>query len=93
LFGSWPKFQGDAFGGTVAKAATDVSTTDHKTLTVLGLPADQDMDMRIVSVPVVGRDPVKLCAEVVLHISHSSRVNVRRFSNRAASSGEMMNRK
>src|ERR1700730_12064330 len=37
LFGSWSKFQGDAFGGTVAKAATDVSTTDHKILAIVGL--------------------------------------------------------
>ena len=37
---------------------------------VVGAAADQHMDMRVVGVPVIDRDPVELRAEVALGVGH-----------------------
>ena len=64
------KLDRDALGGAIAKAATDIFAADHQILTVIGAAADEDMDVRIVRVPMVDRHPVELGAEIPFDIEH-----------------------
>ena len=93
MFGTRTKLQRDALGRAIAKTPADVFAADDQVLAVIGAAADEDMDVRIVGVPVVDRDPVEPGAEVPLDIGISSRVNVLRSPSSAASSGETMKRK
>ena len=70
LLAARAELQGDALGGAIAEAAADVVAADHEVLPVIGLAADQDMDVRIVGVPVIDRDPVEPRAEIALDIGH-----------------------
>jgi hypothetical protein len=47
-----------------------VFAADDKVLTVIGAAPDEDMDMRIVRVPVIDRDPIEPGAEVPFDIAH-----------------------
>jgi hypothetical protein len=64
------KFQRDPLGGSGTKASADVIAADHEILLVISPASDQDVDVRIVRVPVIDGDPVKFCAEVALCIVH-----------------------
>ena len=48
----------------------DVIAADDQILPVIGTPAHQDMDVRIVGVPVIDGDPVQLRSEVALGVGH-----------------------
>ena len=70
LLASRPKLQGNTFGGTIPKPAADVIPADYQILTVLGPPADQDMNMRIVGVPMIDRDPVQFGSKIPGDVGH-----------------------
>ena len=93
LLAARAELQGHALGGAISKSPADVLAADDQVLAVVGAAADQDVDMRIVGVPVIDRDPVELGAEVLLDVRISSRVKVLRSPSSAPSSGEMMKRK
>jgi hypothetical protein len=65
-----PQLQGDPLGGAVAKTPADVGAADHQVLAVVCPPADEDMDMGIVGIPVVDGDPIELGAEISFGVGH-----------------------
>ena len=48
----------------------DVIARNDEVLTVIGAAADDDVDMRVLGVPVVNRHPVQLGPEVALRLRH-----------------------
>jgi len=70
VFAARSQFQGDPLGGAVAKAPAVVVAADHQVLAVVSPSADQDMDVWIVRVPVVDRDPIEPGAEIAFGIGH-----------------------
>src|SRR5215207_7077417 len=60
----------DALGRPIPKPAADVVPADDEILAIFGTAADQDMNMRIVSVPVVDRDPVQFGSEIPRDVGH-----------------------
>jgi hypothetical protein len=70
LFAPWPQFEGYAFSRTVTKASTDIGTADDEILAVISPTADQDMNMRVVGVPVIDRHPIELGVEIPFDILH-----------------------
>ena len=64
------ELQRDALGGAVAEALADVVAADNEVLPVIGPAADQDMDVRVVGVPVIDGHPVEPGAEIALGIGH-----------------------
>ncbi len=70
LLAAGSEFQGDALFSAGTKSPADIVTADDEVLAVIGASADQDMDMRIVGVPVVDRHPVEFGSEVALGIGH-----------------------
>jgi hypothetical protein len=68
--GPWSKFLGDQVSGTGAHALADVVPPDHQVAPIIGLAAHDDVDVGILSVPVINRDPVELGSEVSLGLSH-----------------------
>ena len=73
LLAARPQLQGDALGGAAAKPPADVVAADDQVLAVIGAAADQDMDVRIVGVPVIDRHPVELGAEIASRRRSSAR--------------------
>ena len=53
------KLQRDQLFSPGAHAMADIVAADDEVLAVVGLAADQQMDVRIVGVPVLGGDPVE----------------------------------
>ena len=51
-------------------ALADVVPRDHEILPVVGAAAQDDVDVRVVRVPVIDPDPVELGAEVFLGLAH-----------------------
>ena len=78
LLATRPKLQRDTLFGTIPKPPADVVPADDEIPTVIGTPADQNMDMRVVGIPVIDCDPVEFGAEIPRGIAISSRVNARR---------------
>ena len=69
----------------------DVIAADDQILTVLGTPAHQDMDVRIVGVPMIDGDPVQLRSEVALDVGHElarEGAEVRQFGGVLRRNGE-----
>ena len=56
------------FGRSLAHAVTDVAAMDDKRVAAIVSPAHDQMDVRIVGVPVINRDPIQPRPEVVLHM-------------------------
>ena len=54
----------------LAESLPDVVAADDEILAVVGAAAHQDMDVRIVGVPVIDGDPVELRAEIALGVRH-----------------------
>ena len=77
--------------GAGAHAMADIVTADDEVLAVVRLAADQQMDVRVVGVPVLGGDPVEPRLEVALMSATGSRVKAFRSSILIASSGLTMN--
>ena len=66
---------------------------DDQVLPIVGPAADQDVDVRIVGVPVIDRHPVEPRAEISFDVVHQLAGEGARSPSSAASSGEMMKRK
>ena len=56
--------------GAGAQPFADIATIDDEILPIIGYPADQDMDVRVVGVPVINRHPVEARIEVAGHVLH-----------------------
>ena len=48
----------------------DVVAGDHEVLPVVRAAAQDDVDVRVVGVPVIDADPIELRAEVLFHLAH-----------------------
>ena len=70
LLGARAELQGNPLGGAVAESLLDVVAADDEIRAVVGAPAHQHMDVRIVRVPVIDGDPVEFRAEIALGVSH-----------------------
>ena len=70
MLASRPELQRHPLGGAVAKAAANVVAANDEVLTVVGAPADQNMDVRVVGIPVIDREPTEPRAEVALDVLH-----------------------
>ena len=52
------------------KPSADVVTRDDESRPSSALPRNEDVDMWVVGVPVIDRDPVKCCAEIPFGSGH-----------------------
>ena len=68
--GARPQFLRHEIGGAGAHAFLDVVAGDDEVLAVVSPSPQDDMDMRVVGVPVIDADPVELRAQVLLHLPH-----------------------
>ena len=68
------EFHGHALFGAGAQALADIGAVDHEVLSIARNAPDQHMDMRIVGVPVIDRDPVepnvRVDIQIACHILH-----------------------
>ena len=64
------QFHRDPLLGAGAHPLADVAAVDHEIAAIIGAPAHQDVDVRIVGVPVIDRDPVEPGAEILFHVGH-----------------------
>jgi len=62
------EFRRDEVLGARPHAARDVVPADHKVLAIIDPAADQQVDMGIIGVPVLDRDPVEPGLKVLLHV-------------------------
>ena len=93
LLAAWAELQGDALGGAIAKAAADVVAADDQVLAVVGAAADQDVDVRVVGVPVIDGHPVELGAEIAFGIGHQLARERAKVGHLARVLGRDVNRK
>ena len=70
LAGTRPQFQRSPRLGTGAHAFADIVAIDDEIGPVIGAPAQQDMDMRIVGVPVIHPDPIERGIKIARHVGH-----------------------
>ena len=68
--GPRPEFLRHEIACAVPHPLPDVIAGDHEILAVIGTAAQDDMDMGIVGVPVIHRDPVQRRAKILLHPGH-----------------------
>ena len=68
LLGACAQFDGYALLGAGAHSLADVAAIDHQIAAIVRLAAHQDVDVRIVGVPVIDRDPVEPRAKVFFHV-------------------------
>ena len=73
LLAARPEFQRHALLSTRSEPTADVIAADDEIPAVIGATAYQDMDMGIVGVPMIDRDPVQFCTEVTLQCRPSIR--------------------
>ena len=64
-----PQFLGDQVLGAGAHALLDVVARDDEVLAVVGDAAHDDVDVRMLGVPVIDGDPIELGAEILLHLA------------------------
>ena len=69
-FGAGTKLQGDARRGAVAQTVADVVAADDEVFAVVSPSAHQNVDVRVVGVPVIDRHPVEPGPEISLDVSH-----------------------
>ena len=53
-----------------AQPVADIVTGNHKVAAVVGLPSNDNMDVRVVGIPVIDSDPIELGAEIPLGLRH-----------------------
>ncbi len=68
LIGAGAELLGDQVARPIAHAFLDVVAGDDEVLAVLAHAAHDQVDMGMLGVPVIDADPIKLRAEVVLHL-------------------------
>ena len=64
----WTELDRHQFGRSLAHAATDVVAMDDEHVAAIVSAVHDQMDVRIVSVPVINSDPIQPRTEVVLHL-------------------------
>lgn len=64
-----PQFQRDQLLGPRAQTGADVIARDHQVGSRLIDPAQEQMDMGIIGVPMIDRDPIEPCAQIRLHLT------------------------
>jgi hypothetical protein len=69
-FAPWAELQRDPLSGTLPKPLADVGAADHQILAVVGTSTDENMDVRIVSIPVIDCDPIEPGAEIAFGVGH-----------------------
>ena len=65
-----PELLGDEILRAIAHAALDVAAIDDEVLSVVATAAHDDVDMRVVGVPVIDRSPIKLGVEILFRLCH-----------------------
>ena len=70
VIGARSQLLGDEVLRAGAHAFLDVVAGDDEVLAVVSPSPQDDMDMRVVGVPVIDADPVELRAQVLLHLPH-----------------------
>ena len=66
--GAWPQFLSDEIARSVAHPFLDVVARDDEVLAVVTNATDDQMDMRMLGVPVIDRHPVEPGAEIFFHL-------------------------
>ena len=69
-FGAATEFGCDPFLRAAAHPFADIVAVDDQVLAIVGLAAHQDVDVRVVSVPMIDSDPVEPRAKVMRHVVH-----------------------
>jgi hypothetical protein len=70
MFATWPELEGDAVSRPVREAAADVFAADDEVLTIIRATTKENIDVGIVRIPVIDRDPVEPGAEIGLDVAH-----------------------
>jgi hypothetical protein len=65
-----PKLKGRAFLGAQPQPVGDVVLGDDQILAQVVSAPNHDMAVRMACVEVIDCDPIKLCAEILLHLPH-----------------------
>ena len=68
--GSRPEFLCNEIRGAGTHPILDVVASDHEILSIIGLAAQDDVDMRVVGIPVIDGGPIELRAKILLHLAH-----------------------
>jgi len=66
--GAWPKLLGDEIARPVTHPFLNVVASDHEVLAVVTNATDDQMDMRMLGVPVIDRHPVEPGVEILFHL-------------------------
>ena len=88
-----PEFLRDEVLGPGAHTFLDVVAGDDEVVAVVGHAAHDEMDVRMLGVPVIDGDPVELRAEILLHLADEVAGEGLEVGHLGASSGETMKRK
>src|SRR3546814_5408039 len=67
--GAWPQFLGDEVARSVAHAFLDVVAGNHEVLAVVADAAHDQVDVRMLGVPVIDSDPIEPRIEVLLDLA------------------------
>jgi hypothetical protein len=67
---SWPELEGGKMRSTGAQAVADVVAGNHEVAAVVALAADDDMDVRVVRIPVIDPNPIEPGAEILFGLHH-----------------------
>ena len=68
--GAKTQFLGNQSLGTGAHAVADIVAGDNKIVPILGNAAHDNMDMRVLGIPMIGGGPIELRAEILFHLAH-----------------------
>src|SRR5262245_13579296 len=68
--GPWTEFLRNEILRPATHAMTDIVPRNNEVLSVIGATAQNDVNVRIIRVPVVDPNPVELGAEVLFHLAH-----------------------
>src|SRR5437879_3003263 len=67
---SRPELKGRQMRRPRAQTVADVVATNHQVATIVGPAPDDDMDVRVLRVPVIDSDPIEPGAEIPLGLRH-----------------------
>jgi hypothetical protein len=67
---SGAELEGRQMGGARAQTLADVVASNHQVVTIVGPAPHDDMDVRVVRIPVIDSDPIEPGAEIPLGLRH-----------------------
>src|SRR3569833_1225050 len=70
VLAAWAELQGNALRRPFADATADIVATDDEVPPIIAPAANQDVNMRIVGVPMIDSDPVQPRREIALDVHH-----------------------